>query len=104
MVFAHDTEAALLGAAALVNTAGMEVDKLTDIAALDDFVREQGWTGSRKRSREELDEVRALRPMLRRLWQLGEDELVVEVNRILREAGALPQLVRHGEWDYHLHA
>ena len=104
MVFAHDTEAALLAAAALANTASSDGDELPDIAALDEFIREWGWTGSRRRSRAELDEVRALRPMLRRLWELHEDDLVIEVNRILREVGALPQLVRHGEWTYHLHA
>jgi predicted RNA-binding Zn ribbon-like protein len=104
MVFAHDTEAALFSAAALVNTDGIDVDELADVAALDEFVREWGWTGSRRRGRAELAEVRALRQTLRRLWQLGEDDLVIEVNRILREAGALPQLVRHGEWHYHLHA
>ena len=104
MVFAHDTEAALQGAAALVNTVGMEVDTLSDLAALDEFVREQGYTGSRRRSRAELDEVRALRATLRRLWGLAEDDLVNEVNQILRDAKALPQLVRHGEWNYHLHA
>jgi predicted RNA-binding Zn ribbon-like protein len=48
--------------------------------------------------------VRALRPMLRRLWELGEDDVVDQVNGMLRNSGALPQLVRHGEWDYHLHA
>ena len=26
------------------------------------------------------------------------------VNGLLREAAALPQLVRHDEWEYHLHA
>ncbi len=26
------------------------------------------------------------------------------VNRMLREANALPQLVKHDEWDWHLHA
>ena len=26
------------------------------------------------------------------------------VNALLREAGALPQLVKHDGWDYHLHA
>ena len=104
MLFAHDTELALQAAAALVNTEGSDVDELPDLAALDDFVREWGWTGSRKRSRAELDEVRALRPTLRRLWELGEDDVVDQVNRMLRDAGALPQLVRHGEWNYHLHA
>jgi predicted RNA-binding Zn ribbon-like protein len=26
------------------------------------------------------------------------------VNQLLREANAVPQLVRHAEWDYHVHA
>lgn len=104
MVFAHDTEVALQAAAALVNTEGDDADELADVAALDDFVREWGWTGSRQRSRAELAAVRALRPTLRRLWELEEDGVVDQVNRMLRDAGALPQLVRHGEWTYHLHA
>jgi predicted RNA-binding Zn ribbon-like protein len=104
VLFAHDTEEALQAAAALVNTSADDVDGLPDVAALDAFVTEWGWTGSRKRSHTELDEVRALRPTLRRLWELGEDDVVVQVNRMLTEAGALPQLVRHGEWSYHLHA
>ena len=104
MLFAHDTEMALQAAAALVNTAADDVEELPDVASLDAFVTEWGWTGSRRRSRAELDEVRALRPGLHQLWELGEDEVVAQVNRMLREAGALPQLVRHGEWNYHLHA
>jgi predicted RNA-binding Zn ribbon-like protein len=104
VLFAHDTELALQAAAALVNTEGSDTDALPDLAALDEFVREWGWTGSRRRTRAELDEVRALRPMLRRLWELGEDDVVDQVNGMLRNSGALPQLVRHGEWDYHLHA
>jgi predicted RNA-binding Zn ribbon-like protein len=104
VLFAHDTEIALQAAAALVNTGSDDADGLPDVASLDKFVTEWGWTGSRRRSRAELEEVRALRPALRELWELGEDEVVVRVNRMLREAGALPQLVRHGEWSYHLHA
>jgi predicted RNA-binding Zn ribbon-like protein len=104
MVFAHDTEVALHAAAALVNTDAREGDELADAAALDRFVSEWGWTGSRRRTREELEQVRALRPRLRRLWRLPEDDLVTEVNTILRDAHALPQLLRHDEWDYHLHA
>jgi len=30
--------------------------------------------------------------------------VVEAVNSMLREGDALPQLVRHGEWGYHLHA
>ncbi|MDQ1465240.1 MAG: hypothetical protein QOC73_2181, partial [Actinomycetota bacterium] len=40
----------------------------------------------------------------RQLWQLSEEQLVNVVNELLREAAALPQLVRHDAWDYHLHA
>jgi predicted RNA-binding Zn ribbon-like protein len=104
VVFAHDTEVALHAAAALVNTAGMDEDRLTEIADLDQFVIDWGWTGYRSGDAQELEEVRRLRPRLRRLWQLDEDEIVAEVNTMLRDAHALPQLVKHDRWDYHLHA
>ena len=104
MLFAHDTEVALLAAAALVDTDRRDGDQLPDVPALDVFVAEWGWTGSRRRTRQELAEVQALRPKLRRLWQLDEDGVVALVNDMLREANALPQLVRHEEWPYHLHA
>jgi len=104
VIFAHDTELALQAAAALVNTKGLEDDTLSDIASLDQFVRDWSWTGSRRRDREELDQVRALRPRLRRLWELDEDAVVEQVNAMLRETQALPQLMRHDEFDYHLHA
>jgi predicted RNA-binding Zn ribbon-like protein len=98
MVFAHDTEVALVQTAALVNT------PIDDLAALDAFLREYGDSGSRLRTRAELDSVRALRPRFRRFWEVDEDELVEIVNAMLRESGALPQLVRHDGWSYHLHA
>ena len=104
MVFAHDTEVALQAAAALVNTDQPGGDKLADVAVLDAFVTEWGWTGSRQRNRRELEAVRALRPRLRKLWELGEDDVVAAVNEMLREFRALPQLARHDNWDYHLHA
>ncbi len=104
VVFAHDTEVALAAAAALVNTTGAGGDALVDGPALDAFVQEWGWTGSRRQDRRELEAVRALRPRLRRLWQLDEDGAVELVNAMLRRARALPQLVTHGDWGYHLHA
>jgi predicted RNA-binding Zn ribbon-like protein len=104
VLFAHDTEVALQAAAALVNTDGRDEDRLADVAALEAFVREWGWTGVRRRDRAELEQVRALRPRLRRLWELDEDGVVEQVNGMLAEARALPQLVRHDEWNYHLHA
>ena len=104
MLFAHDTETALAAAAALVNTQQRDGDELEDVAALDAFVQQWGWTGSRRGDDAELQAVRELRPRLRRLWELDEDGVVELVNEMLRDAGALPQLVAHGEWGYHLHA
>ncbi|WP_040421070.1 CGNR zinc finger domain-containing protein [Actinopolymorpha alba] len=104
MIFAHDTEVALAAAAALVNTVDGEDERLPDLAALDEFVRTWGWSGQRQRTAKELREVRALRPRLREVWTAEEDRVVEIVNELLREAAALPQLVKHDEWDYHLHA
>jgi len=104
VIFAHDTEAALMAAADLVNTEQPDQDTLADVAALEAFVQRWGWTGSRRGDIAELAEVRALRPRLRRLWYLEQDELVQSVNDMLRRVRALPQLVRHDHWGYHLHA
>jgi len=101
-MFADDSEVGLAFVAALVNTAYEE--KLTDVDALDAFVSEWKWTGHRARTLAELKEVRALRVRLRRLWDADEDEVVRIVNGLLREAQALPQLVKHDDWGYHLHA
>jgi predicted RNA-binding Zn ribbon-like protein len=104
VLFAHDTEVALASAAALVNTGRGDTDLLPDVAALDEFVQEWGWTGERTHDQAELDAVRRLRPQLERLWEITEDDAVELVNTLLREANALPQLVKHDIWDYHLHA
>jgi predicted RNA-binding Zn ribbon-like protein len=104
MIFAHDTELALSAAAALVNTEQSAGDELADVSALDRFVAHWGWTGSRRGDNRELDGVRALRPRLRGLWYMDEDGVVAAVNAMLRETRALPQLVAHDEWSYHLHA
>jgi predicted RNA-binding Zn ribbon-like protein len=104
MIFAHDTEVALAAAAALVNTLDGDEDHLTDMATLDEFVATWGWTGVRRHDTRELNAVRALRGELRLLWDSDRDTAVDLVNGMLRDAKALPQLVRHDVWDYHLHA
>jgi predicted RNA-binding Zn ribbon-like protein len=104
LIFAHDTEVALAAAAALVNTGRGDEDLLPDLAALDRFIAEWGVSGRRARDRAELDAVTALRPVLAQVWELPVDDAVTLVNAMLRAAGALPQLVKHGGWDYHLHA
>jgi predicted RNA-binding Zn ribbon-like protein len=106
VIFAHDTEYALLAATALVNTE--TAGGLERLADLDAFVRDWGWTGSRQRTRAELLAVQQLRPALRTVWQAAADDDTARaadiVNVLLRESRALPQLVTHDDWDYHLHA
>ena len=107
MTFAHDTEIALAAAAALVNTDpgdGSGEDTLLTEEALVTFLDETGWSGSRTGDRAELDAVRSLRPRLRTLWRLEEDELVATVNEVLRDSHALPQLVDHDDIGWHIHA
>ncbi len=103
MDVAHDTEAALISAADLINTAG-DPDTLSTLDELATFYREQGWTGLRRGDTEELEQVRGLRPRLRDLWVAEVEELVEGVNGLLRDAQALPQIVRHDDHDWHLHA
>jgi len=109
MVFTHDTEIALTTAVALVNTApgtapGRSGEGLGGVGDLDAFVEEWQYSGSRTRDDAELAAVRALRPQLQRLWTAEEEEQVAGVNDLLARARALPQLVRHDGWDWHLHA
>jgi predicted RNA-binding Zn ribbon-like protein len=105
MVFAHDTELALAAAAALVNTAHADPDELSTGAELAEFARTWQWSGvSRGRYATELPAVRELRPTLERFWAVDKDTAVDIVNRVLRESNALPQLVKHDQLDYHIHA
>jgi len=103
MSFAHDTEASLVAAVALVNSA-VEPDTLTTLAELDAFYRDHAYTGARSHDRAELEQVRALREPLRTLLTSSRDDAVPLVNRMLAETRAVPQLVRHDDEDWHLHA
>ncbi|GAB2883494.1 CGNR zinc finger domain-containing protein [Nocardioides pacificus] len=103
MTFTHDTEVSLLAAVTLVNTA-CDPDTLEDVAALDAFYERFDYTGRHHRDLTELEQVRALRPALRELLTSDRDRAAGLVNRMLADAGALPQLVRHDDWDWHLHA
>jgi predicted RNA-binding Zn ribbon-like protein len=102
VVFAHDTELSLQAAAALVNS-GESPDTLTSIADLDAYFEQFGYTGRHDRDDAELDAVRRLRPQLRALLTADRDQAVEIVNGLLAEARAVPRLVRHAGFDWHLH-
>ncbi|MHA7240519.1 CGNR zinc finger domain-containing protein [Arthrobacter sp. TMS1-12-1] len=104
MSFTYDTEVALSTVAALINTGKDAPDPLATLEGLDRFLAEQRFSGSRTHTGAELESVRALRAELEVIWFAEEDDAVECVNAILRRANALPQLVRHDEWDWHLHA
>jgi predicted RNA-binding Zn ribbon-like protein len=103
VVFTHDTEASLLAAVTLVNSAD-DPDTLTTLDELAAFLDEHAFTGSRSGDAAELDAVRALRRRLRTLMTSDRDTAATLVNDLLGEEHALPQLVRHGEHDWHVHA
>ncbi|MFL4473368.1 CGNR zinc finger domain-containing protein [Paeniglutamicibacter sp. MACA_103] len=104
MIFAPDTEVALGSVVALINSSTQVSDGLLTRADLDEFLKAQGFTGSRTHNDAELRSVRQLRAQLRGLWLASEQESVDQVNNILRNARALPQLVKHDGWEYHIHA
>ncbi|MDQ6642248.1 MAG: CGNR zinc finger domain-containing protein [Actinomycetota bacterium] len=103
MVFAHDTTSALIAAVALVNSA-VEPETMSTVEELDDFFVEHAYTGNRTCDAAELASVRELRAPLRELLTSDRDRSVEIVNQMLAAYGALPHLVRHDGWDYHLHA
>lgn len=107
MVFAHDTELNLLAAVALVNSshaAPLDVDTLADTAALDDFFRTFSYSFAPRATPRLLADVAALRDPLHALLTAERDDMAGTVNSWLAEARALPQLVRHGDLDWHIHA
>jgi predicted RNA-binding Zn ribbon-like protein len=103
VLFADDTNDALRAAVELANSV-LEPDTLTTVDDLVGFYEGHGYTGSLARDAAELEAVRAVRPALRTLLTSSRDEAVELVNAMLREHHALPQLVRHGDLDWHLHA
>jgi predicted RNA-binding Zn ribbon-like protein len=100
VVFAHDTTAALLLAADLVNS-----DELTDVGALEAFLDKHLVEPRKHAAPADLDAVRALRPRLRAIWAAtGQEPLAELINGLLRDSGARPWLTDHGGgWGWHLH-
>lgn len=108
MHFAPDTEESLEFVVALGNTqAGASRtgdDELATVAQLAGLLARYSYSGRIDHDQAELEEVRRSRALLRRVWTLGRDDAVGEVNRILAAARALPHLARHDGSDWHMHA
>jgi predicted RNA-binding Zn ribbon-like protein len=103
MLFAPDTAEALEAAVILANSA-LEPDTLLTVEDLSAFYEGQGYSGSHRGDRAELDAVRAVRARLRVLLLADRDGAVGQVNEILADARAVPRLVRHDKLDWHIHA
>src|SRR6478736_4135852 len=87
MALTDDTSTMLQAAVVLVNSA-VGSDTLTDLDDLDAWYAEY---------------LRAIRPILYDLLSAERDRAAQLVNDLLAESGTTPQLVRHGDWDWHLH-
>jgi predicted RNA-binding Zn ribbon-like protein len=103
VVFTHDTETALQAAVVMANSA-LEPDTMIAVEDLDAIWDEFSYTGRHERTQAELDAVRAVRGRLRELLSSDRDAAVGLVNAWLSDAGAVPQLVRHDDYDWHIHA
>jgi len=106
--FAPDTEAVLEFIVALTDTepgaSRSGDDELATVEQLAALLAANVFTGRIEHNERELREVQETRALLRRIWGLSRDDVVDEVNRILLDANAMPQLVRHDHEDWHMHA
>ncbi|WP_243075090.1 CGNR zinc finger domain-containing protein [Microbacterium sp. SS28] len=106
MVFIRDTSRSLVAVVDLVNTlpGHDDPDRFVTLEDFDRYLVANPYTGRISRTEAELEAIRDIRARVRRLWDVGRDEAVPIVNEMLRDGGALPQLLRHDEYDWHIHA
>lgn len=103
MALADDTTIMLQAAVVLANSAVVGQDSMTEVDQLDEWYAEYVHTAHRASGPDELESVRAVRPILYELLSADRDRAAELVNELLAESGTVPQLVRHGRWDWHLH-
>ena len=89
---------------------------MTTTAGLHGFAARHDFSGPLKATKSDVKETRELRERFAIVLDASIDaetdsdasrateRIVREVNVTLQWAGALPRLVRHGDWDWHLHA
>jgi predicted RNA-binding Zn ribbon-like protein len=100
VLFAHDTETALVMAAELVNR-----EDFAAPGALDEFL-DRNWVTPRPPLTDaDVAAVTALRPRLRAVWEADSTaRRAALINDLLEESGAVPYLIDHGGgWGWHLH-
>jgi predicted RNA-binding Zn ribbon-like protein len=104
MDFASYTDWSVKTAADLVNSLGSVTGReyLAEPQDLRQFLKEHGLAATTITQRD-LDEVREVRDRLRSVWETkSERQRARLLNRLLAEAGTLPQVTDHGG-DWHLH-
>ena len=106
MVFIHDTKRTLVMVVDLVNTLpGYDgEDTLQSPDDLREFLLTNPYTGTIRLDDDEVAAVRAVRARLRELWAVDRARAVPRVNTKLADRPALPRLVIHDEYDWHIHA
>lgn len=106
MVFIHDTKRTLMMVVDLVNTLpGFDGDDtLQTPEDLSVFLVTNPYTGVIRADEDEVVAVRAVRARLRELWEVDRVGAVPLVNAMLADGEALPRLVIHDEYDWHIHA
>lgn len=108
MRFAPDTEESLVFVVALCNTdpsaSRSGTDELATTEQLKALLDGYPFTGRIDHDEAELQDVHRTRALLRQVWTLGRDDAAEAVNKMLRDARALPYLVRHDSLDWHIHA
>ena len=129
MTFPYDIRSNLTMLVDLLNTAGgiaESGDELTTTTGLRDFAARHDFSGPLTATKADVEATRRLRDRFDAAFSMDPDaeavssvdpeaeetaardalerRIVDEVNLTLRETDALPQLVRHDDWDWHLHA
>jgi hypothetical protein len=77
--------------------------QLDSAAALREVCRSWSFPGISRLSAADAEATWAHVPTIERLWDGERDEVAAIVNRVFRDTGARPQLVRHDDLDWHLH-
>src|ERR1700712_1213192 len=83
---------------------GSGTDEISTQQQLDLLLVKHQYSGRFDRDAAELASVVGIRSRVRAIWMLPRDELIGEINAILRESNAQPQLMKHDALDWHLHA